>query len=289
MRIRVRHETHYVYGEPATHAIQTLRLTPRSHEGQFVCDWRIELDADCRLDRDEDPFGNITHTFTVDGPIERLTVAVEGVVETEDRAGFVHGAAERLPLGFWLRETELTAPTAAIRALAAELSAGEGADPVATLHALQRELPRRLVFDAASTTSTTSAGEAYAAGRGVCQDFAHIFVAAARALGLPARYVGGYLYKGPSELTQEAGHAWAEAHVPGLGWIGFDPANGLCVTDHYIRVAAGLDYLGAAPVRGQRRGGSDETLEVRVTVEPARRARPPSRLAERLVQSQSQG
>src|SRR5262249_60583923 len=93
---------------------------------------------------------------------------------------------------------------------------------------------------------------AFALKRGVCQDLTHIFIAAARAIGFPARYVSGYLHRADGVVHQEAGHAWAEAHVSGLGWVAFDPANGICATDAHIRVAAGLDYLGAAPVRGTR-------------------------------------
>jgi transglutaminase-like putative cysteine protease len=267
MRIRVAHETIYTYDRSAAYAIQTLRLTPRSHHGQFVCNWRIDVDADCRMDRDEDSFGNVTHTYTVDGPFDRLRVHAEGEVETEDTNGLVRDTVERLPVAFYLRGTELTAADAAIRSFAQELSAGEGGDTLATLHAMQRELHRIMRFDVEATSSATTAAEAFHARHGVCQDFAHIFVAGARFLSIPARYVGGYLLRGDGQVSQEAGHAWAEAMVPTLGWIGFDPANGTCVTDHHVRVAAGLDYLGAAPVRGARTGGIGEHLAVKVVVE----------------------
>ena len=105
----------------------------------------------------------------------------------------------------------------------------------------------------------TTAAEAFALKRGVCQDLTHVFIAAARHLGVPARYVGGYFHRADGVTQQDAGHAWAEAHVPALGWVAFDPANGICATDAHVRVAVGLDYLGAAPVRGARRGGGNET------------------------------
>jgi transglutaminase-like putative cysteine protease len=286
VRIRILHETRYGYDAPASYTIQTLRVTPRSHDGQFVCRWRIDIDADCVLARDEDPFGNVTHTFTVDSKIDALTVAVEGEVETEDRAGFVRGTVERLPPTFWLRETDLTVPSAELRTFAEDIAAGEGGDTIATMHALMREFHRIVRFDATATTSSTTAAEAFAAKHGVCQDFAHMFTSAARALGVPARYVSGYLFKGPGEVTQEAGHAWVEVFLDGLGWVGFDAANAVCVTDHHIRVAVGLDCLGAAPVRGARVGGSGEHLGVKVTVEPAVRVSPP---LPTLEQSQSFG
>ena len=105
--------------------------------------------------------------------------------------------------------------------------------------------------------------EAFALKRGVCQDLTHVFIAAARSLGIPARYVGGYFHRNDGVIEQDAGHAWAEAFVPELGWVAFDPANGICATDAHVRVAVGLDYLGAAPVRGTRYGGAGETLAVK--------------------------
>ena len=113
--------------------------------------------------------------------------------------------------------------------------------------------------------------EAFALKRGVCQDLSHVFIAASRSLGIPARYVGGYFCRNDGEGEQDAGHAWAEAFVPDLGWVAFDTANGLCPTDAHARVAVGLDYLGAAPVRGMRYGGGTETLAVDIHIDQASR------------------
>lgn len=275
MRIRIAHETVYSYEEPIRYAIETLRLTPRSHDGQFVCRWRLDIDADCRLHKEEDHFGNITHTFTIEGPQERLRIHAEGEIETEDRQGFVRNTVERLPPGFYLRQSDLAVADAAIRVFAQDVAAGEGGDRLAALHALMRALHAHMRFDKVATSSTTTAAEAFAARHGVCQDFAHIFIAAARHMGLPARYVSGYLHRHDGEHTQEAGHAWAEAYVQGYGWIGFDPANNLCPTEHYVRISTGLDYLGAAPIRGVQTGGAGEQLKVSVHVEPAVRIRRP--------------
>jgi transglutaminase-like putative cysteine protease len=130
---------------------------------------------------------------------------------------------------------------------------------------------QEITFDTDPTHSGTTAAEAFALRRGVCQDLTHIFIAGARGLGLPARYVGGYLCRADGASRQEAGHAWVEAFVPELGWLAFDPANGICATDAHVRVAAGLDYLGAAPVRGTRYGGGEEVLAVAVRVDQAGR------------------
>ena len=274
MRIRVSHETVYRYVDPPKGVIQTLRMTPRNHAGQYVVDWRIDVSADCRLDAQEDAFGNITHTFSADGPLDTLRLLVEGEIETQDQSGIVRGTIEPFPPSLYLRTTPLTAADAAIVACANDVRArqdGNAGNALGLLHALLTRIHREITFDTSPTQATTTAAEAFALKRGVCQDLSHIFIAAARELGFPARYVAGYFHRADGVVRQEAGHAWAEAHLPDLGWIAFDPANGICATDAHVRVAVGLDYLGAAPVRGTRYGGSAETLAVAVVVDQAQR------------------
>ena len=270
MRIRVSHETVYRYEQPAKGVIQTLRMTPRNHDGHYVVDWRIDVSADCRLAAQEDSFGNLTHTFNADGPMETLRLLVEGEVETQDTHGVVRGTIEPFPPSLFLRATPLTAPDAAITACAHEVRAA-GGDPLTMLHALLTRINEEITFDTDPTQTTTTAAEAFALKRGVCQDLTHVFIAAAREIGFPARYVAGYFHRGDGVVRQEAGHAWAEAHVPDFGWVAFDAANGICATDAHIRIAVGLDYLGAAPVRGTRYGGGAESLAVSVMVDQAQR------------------
>jgi transglutaminase-like putative cysteine protease len=272
MLIRVSHLTTYRYDAPATSVIQTLRLTPRNHEGQFVMNWRIDVSADCRLEQHEDAFGNFAHAFTAEGPFEELKVAVEGDVETRDTQGIVRGAVERFPPSLYLRETPMTRPDEAISRFAEKARAKTGDEVLKVLHLILERLHDEMEYDTAPTYATTAAAEAFALKRGVCQDLTHIFIAAARSLNVPARYVGGYFHRNDGITAQEAGHAWAEAFVPGLGWVAFDAANGICATDAHVRVAVGLDYLGAAPVRGMRYGGSGETLAVSVQVDQANQA-----------------
>jgi transglutaminase-like putative cysteine protease len=271
MRIRIQHETIYQYEQPAAGLIQILRLTPRNHDGQYVIDWRIEVSEDCKLAEHEDAFGNITHTFTVDGPVGELRVLVQGEVDTQDTNGVVRGAIERFPASLYLRETSLTRADDAITAFADEKFRKAGAEQLNLLHVLLSSIKEEIVYDTDPTHATTTAAEAFALRRGVCQDLAHIFIAAARCLKIPARYIGGYLHRSDGVANQEAGHAWAEAFVPALGWVAFDPANGMCATDAHVRVAVGLDYLGAAPVRGTRYGGGAEQLLVAVQVNQAAR------------------
>jgi transglutaminase-like putative cysteine protease len=265
MRIYVNHETQYRYETPVSGVIQILRLTPRNHDGQHVIDWRIDVSADCRLDRQQDAFGNIVHAFTAAGPLSDLTIGVTGEVETNDTGGVVRGAVERFPPSLYLRETPLTQPDDAIKEFASRAKTQDGV--LALLHDLLMRINTQIAFDTDPTHVSTTAAEAFSLKRGVCQDMSHIFISCARFMGVPARYVSGYLCQTDGRVHHEAGHAWAETYVNDLGWIAFDPTNGICATDAYVRVAVGLDYLGAAPVRGTRYGGGSEALAVRVAID----------------------
>jgi transglutaminase-like putative cysteine protease len=270
MRIRISHATTYRYETPPTAVTQLLRLTPRNHDGQYVVDWRIDLSEDCILHQHDDAFGNITHSFTAEGPFEKLSVTVDGEVETQDTNGRVNGAIEVFPPALFLRETDLTHADAAIIDFAETTRANAPKDTLTLLHELLNGLNREITFDTSPTVAATTAAEAFELKRGVCQDLTHIFIAAARRLGIPARYIGGHFYRADGVTAQDAGHAWVEAYIADLGWVGFDPTNGISTTDAHVRVAAGLDYLGSAPVRGTRYGGSGETLDVAVHVEQSR-------------------
>ncbi len=265
MRLRVHHETRYVYDQPARTLIQVLRLTPQTHDAQYVRRWRVEVDQDVRLFQGNDALGNPVHHLTIDGPIDALTITAFGEVEVQDTGGIVAGTRERLPAGVFLRETDLTKPDDAIRHLAPP-PAGKNADVLTSLHELMSRLRERMLFEVGTTDMRTTGAEALRAGRGVCQDFSHVFIAAARQAGIPARYVSGHLHHPDGEPVQEAGHAWAEALVPDLGWVGFDAANGICVTERYVRVATGFDALSGAAIRGAYAGGGREAMTVEVAV-----------------------
>ncbi len=270
MRLRIAHTTTYRYEPAASGVIQILRMTPCSHDGQYVANWQIDVSTDSRLDTHEDAFGNVTHVLT-HGSISDLTIHCEGLVETHDTGGVLKGTDERFPPSLFLRPTPLTDLNPAMTAVVRELRAEAGSDVLGFLHALMVQVYEHMTFDEDPTNSATSASEAFALKRGVCQDYAHILIACARAGGVPARFVSGHFLRSDGMVNQQAGHAWAEAYVPDLGWIGFDAANGICTTDAHARVAIGLDYLGAAPVRGTRYGGGNETLTVAVKVDQAGR------------------
>jgi transglutaminase-like putative cysteine protease len=268
MRICVTRETVYSYDPTCTGVIQTLRLTPRNHAGQYVVNWRIDVFADCRLEQQEDAFGNVMHAFSVTGALSELRLLVEGELETQDTSGVVRGAVERFPPSLFLRETASTYADQAILAYAEQFPRPGAANMLATLHQLQARVHQDIALEAEAHSAAPSAAEAFKTGRGVSEDVTHIFIAVARALGVPARYVSGY-FGGRGGALEAGEHAWAEVHVPDLGWVGFDATNGICVTDQHVRVAVGLDRLGAAPVRGAHYGGSREDVSVRSAVTQA--------------------
>ncbi len=265
MRLSVRHRTTYKYTSRARYLAQILRMTPLDGPGQKVLSWSVEADRKRRLPHYVDGFGNLTHLHTHHDWHDEVSISVAGVVETWDTNGVLGMLPEQLPPGFFSRSTPLTAPHELVDALAAKV-AGE-ADPLTRLHRLMECIREDVAYLPGVTSAETSAGEALLAGAGVCQDHAHVFIAAARSLGHPARYVSGYLHAASDAEDALASHAWAEVWVPELGWVGFDPSNGIAPTERYVRTGVGLDYADAAPVRGVRRGAPGHSLQVRVHVE----------------------
>ena len=267
MTLAIRHTTHYAFGGPVMHALQRLRLTPKETQGQRIIEWRMTFDnAHAELEYDDQHFNHVT-LIGVEPGAREVTVTCEGIVETEDNAGVIGRHSGHLPLWSFLRQTPLTRPGPKLRALLREGPGPAGDAPLDFLHALSGQIRDRIAYEAGRTHSATTAEEAVVHGYGVCQDHAHIFIGAARASGIPARYVSGYLMM-DDRIEQEATHAWAEAHVEGLGWVGFDVSNGISPDPRYVRVATGSDYRDAAPVTGISFGGMDEVLRVGVAVAP---------------------
>jgi transglutaminase-like putative cysteine protease len=281
LKLQVRHTTHYAFATPVIHALQRLRLTPKETQGQRIIDWQMRLEnAATELQYDDQHFNHVTLIGLTPGARE-VTVTCEGVVETEDNAGVIGRHSGHLPLWSFLRPTALTRPGPKLRALLREAQGVGGEAPLDFLHALSGLIRERVTYETGRTHSATTAEEAVGQAAGVCQDHAHIFISAARASGIPARYVSGYLLM-DDRIEQEATHAWAEAHVEGLGWVGFDVSNGISPDPRYVRVATGSDYRDAAPVTGISIGAADQVLTVGVAVE----AQP---LTQNQSQSQSQG
>ncbi len=265
MRLYVSHRTEYVFSEPQARLVQLLRLTPGNHAGQSIISWSVDVDRDARLKSGRDGYGNETTMLYVDGPIDGIAISVSGEVLTEDRAGILGAAAEPLPPLHFLQSTALTKADAQVAEFAADLDLP--ADPLAAAHCLMEVVHDRLVFRLPDFGREPSAAEVLAEGQADAQGAAHLLISAARAARLPARYVAGHLYR-PDAPDTHAAHGWAELYVDGYGWIGFDPGEGRCPTDHYVRVAVGLDHGQAAPVSGARIGGGAERLTVDVHVGP---------------------
>jgi transglutaminase-like putative cysteine protease len=264
MRLTVTHSTHYSYDSHVDYSIQRLLLTPLSFRGQKVESWKISAPGIDQAMQYRDAFGNQVHLITSLKPSGPHTITAEGTVDVQDMAGVVAGLANTVPDPVFLRQMPATKPSDEMSAMLAGLNRGK--DTLGFLHALMAATHQAVAYETGTTDAYTTAAEAFAQKRGVCQDHAHILIGLAREAGIPARYVTGYLI---ADNVSPAAHAWAEALVPDLGWVGFDAANNKCPTDQYVRVACGLDAAGTAPVRGCRRGGMGEHMTVEVRVEMA--------------------
>jgi transglutaminase-like putative cysteine protease len=266
MRLLIQHQTEYRYTEPQARVVQLLRMTPSSHIGQNIVDWRIDVDCDARLKHSTDGFGNIVSMLYLAGPVERIGLRVTGEVLTEDRAGAVSGAIDPLPSAVYRRATELTAPCDALLDLLRDHDGANG-DALSRIHDLNSAVCRLFPCKEHRSTEVRSVGEVLDVRSGCSMDMAHVLIAAARAGGFPARFVTGYIYRDDPDCGhREAPHFWAEIDVPEFGWIGFDPANDMCPNDHYVRIAQGLDFRDAAPISGARVGGGHEVLAIGVDV-----------------------
>lgn len=262
MRIAVEHRSHYRFSEPQARIVQMLRLTPCDTQDQTVVSWLVGVDCDCRLRDATDGFGNAVTMLYAEGPIEALDITVTGEVLTNDANGVVRGSIEPLPPMLFLRATPRTRASDAIAAFAAESAAGAH-DPLDRLHRLNAALHARFPQMTDCPDNGATAAAAFAGKARTSRDVAQIFIAAAHSLEAPARYISGYRGDG----TTHAPHGWAEAHVEGLGWVGFDPVTGLSPDDGYVRVAVGLDATGAAAIAGTRIGSGEEALDIDLSVE----------------------
>jgi transglutaminase-like putative cysteine protease len=265
MRLAIRHTTRYRFSGPVVHGVQRLRLTPKETQGQSIHEWTMEMSgASEQFSYDDQNFNHVTFV-AVDEGVEEVVITCRGTVSTEDKAGVIGRHAGHKPLWAFLGQTDLTRPGPRVRQLLASIARRDD-DVVAMLHDLSAAVRERIVYETGHTHVNTTAEEALITGYGVCQDHAHAFIAAARALDVPARYVSGYLMMN-DRIEQEATHAWAEAWVAGLGWVGFDVSNGISPDPRYVRVATGRDYRDAAPVTGISFGAVTESLLVDLAVE----------------------
>jgi transglutaminase-like putative cysteine protease len=265
MRISISHVSEYTYEGPSAPSVQALRLHPAPVHGQTVLSWTIEAPGFAQAATYTDGFGNRVDLVATPADLTTVRVAAFGEIETTDTGGVAGATGESLATEAYLRTNATTDASAEIVAMA---EAARDPDRLATLHQLMAAIGAHMTYDPDSTHAQTTAAAAFAAKRGVCQDYAHIFISAARHLEIPARYVTGYLLLEDGSGSS-AHHAWAESSVDHIGWVGFDATNDLCPTDRYVRLGSALDAASAAPIRGVRRQVGQETLRVEVGVREA--------------------
>jgi transglutaminase-like putative cysteine protease len=267
MHLRIVHRTAYRYDELVKYSAQTLRLTPRREGRQHVLAWSMQSPG--RRVEQVDAHGNVTHLLTVEDPHKEIEIVVTGDVDVAGDGELLAHEGPLSPLAY-LFATPLTVANDAIGALAKEHLGGQG-DLRDKLFSLAGGVGERVHYTKGSTSVEDAATAALARGEGVCQDQAHVFIACCRAAGIPARYVSGYLYTGSSAAGDTAAsHAWVDAWIAeSKAWLGIDVTNREPASAHHCRLAVGRDYLDAAPVRGVRRGGGREMMEVDVLVSKA--------------------
>ena len=260
MQMHIRHETRYRYERPVKYSVQSLHLTPRRDLSQRALAWNIV--APGRRLEQIDAYGNISHLLTIEEPHREIRIVVHGVVETADADARLDDGPLS-PLAY-LAPTQLTLPNEDLKAFA------QGALSLVTEPRLRAQALAEAVYGAVRYRSGTSdvqdsAAVAFKSGEGVCQDHAHVFIASARAVGMPARYVSGYLYTG--DAKDAASHAWVDVWLGAeIGWQSMDVTHKRPAVRTYCRLAVGRDYLDAAPVRGMRQGGGGEKMEANVLV-----------------------
>jgi hypothetical protein len=236
---------------------------PVNNIQQTVQNWDIEIEGGKKELSFDDHHGNRTFTVGLNPGNSSIIVKASGTVETHDSSGilgFVHGC---LPLWHFRQFTKRTKAGKGIRTLSKIIDAN---DQLSSLHELSREILSIASYQKGQTFVDTIAEDALSLGSGVCQDHSQIFISATRQAGIPARYVSGYLMMN-DRIEQEATHAWAEAYIDKLGWVGFDVSNGISPDERYVRIATGLDSKGASPISGIRLGSAVESMIVTLQIQ----------------------
>jgi transglutaminase-like putative cysteine protease len=259
VRLQVAHRTQLTYGQPIAETHMELRLQPREGAGQTLESFRLHVEPASEVRTYRDAFGNPVHYFNHVPPHDRVEVVGHSVVTTH---GETADPDDTLFSQDFLQFREPVDDVQGVRWIAGRF--GEHAIDD-RLGRLAEYINREFEYQPQTTDVFTAVEEVLRRRVGVCQDFAHLFVAVARAMGVPARYVSGYVYSGVGHAGAGASHAWAEALVPGRGWVGYDPTNPIHVSEHHVRVAVGRDYRDAAPTRGTYVGAAREVMEVTVT------------------------
>lgn len=272
MRLRVTHQTSFSYSEEIADTAMELRLRPRDGAGQRCLSYDLRVYPPGPIRSYVDSFGNTVETYNQRRAHREIVVEARSLVETSQRAGVILDQPTKGERYQMLRLSGPVEDLPEVRAMAAQVAPAEGEAPtVDLLGRLANLIHERFVYEPNVTTVDSTVGDLVRLGRGVCQDFAHLWIAMCRVLGIPARYVSGYIW--PGELRGgQASHAWGEAWLDGVGWAGFDPTNWAGPTagrvgEMHVAIAVGRDYRDVPPTRGVYRGSAQETLAVDVKVE----------------------
>ena len=282
MKIAVEHRTTLEYSDDVGGSVMDARLGPRTDEHQSWSSYELKVAPSAAIRRYVDGFGNAAHLITIAKPHRSLDVVMRGQVETTLTDPFQTPRARPTALGpsdrlDFLGASALVPPSPDVDVIAAPFR-DDGRPPFEVVQALMHTVHERFEYKSDVTTVITTAPEALSHNTGVCQDFAHVLIALCRAVGIPARYVSGYVLgstpNGAPARGADASHAWIEAFTPIHGWRGFDPTNDLLASEHHVKIAVGRDYRDVPPTRGTFRGAADEDLRVAVHAVPVDDARP---------------
>lgn len=282
----IRHLTRFRYAQPISESIMETRMHPRSDTNQHCLSFTLSVSPRCRVFTYRDHLGNNIHHFDIPGEHNQLVIIAESVIEQQPQPevpAFLAPDAwsaldELIDAGdYWemLLPSKFAVETDALRQLATHMDMTRRDDPLMLLQELNRRLFEYFEYVPQSTRVDSPIDEAILNRRGVCQDFAHTMIALLRNVRIPARYVSGYLYRGTNDhdrSTPDATHAWVEALLPHLGWVGFDPTNNLVAHHRHIRTALGRDYADVPPTNGIFRGKTASELYVAVQVTGSERA-----------------
>ncbi|MEM5468501.1 MAG: transglutaminase family protein [Sulfitobacter sp.] len=264
MKLRISHKTTYSYDAPVVYGLQKVRLTPVSDHQQTVLDWHIAIEGGTQEFEFEDQYGNRCVLVQAHDGASEISLTVSGNVQTHKTDGVYGKIYGVIPLWHFRQDTTRTNAGPRVTRLSKRITNPAG--DLAELHALCADIRNEVPYTQAVTDVTTTAEEALTRGGGVCQDHAQIFIAALRHAGMASRYVSGYLMM-DDRVDQDATHAWAEAHIEGFGWVGFDVSNGISPDERYVKLAVGRDSIDAAPVSGIRMGNAQESMSVTLQVQ----------------------
>lgn len=265
MKLRIHHTTVFSYDEPISEGFTEVRLKPQDGQGQLCPSFALTSNPSASVFSYRDRHGNEVLHFDLLTPHDRLTVTARSVVHTADEFVRTETGLSLVDRFDFLQPTTYAPLGEAIRELAGPcVVQGDSAATVARVTAAVRG---RLRYETGSTDVTTTAEDALARGAGVCQDFTHVALGACRSLGLPSRYVSGYIYA-PGSASGAASHAWLDVFLDGHGWISVDPTHDTFQNGHHVRLAVGCDYADVPPTRGVFKGNAKESLGVTVKIEP---------------------